>query len=68
MRQSQEELRQSLFRCLRINVSQWKGGTEHNLFSQLTTKTVQLELVDPCDSLGVLPVVLNEIEVVGGGQ
>ena len=34
----------------------------------LTTKTVQLELVDTVDGFRILPVVLNEVEIVGRGE
>lgn len=36
--------------------------------SPLTSKAVQFELVDPIDRLGSLPVVLNKVEVIGGGE
>lgn len=42
--------------------------TEPKPFLQLTTEAIQLELIDPVDCFGILPVVLDEVDVVGGGQ
>ena len=39
-----------------------------NTFLQLTTELIQLEPVDLVDQIGILPVELDEVDIVGGGK
>lgn len=65
-RGSPMEQRQSPFQHLGSN--ERRHGRIRILVLQLTTKAVQFKLIDTGQRLGILPIVLNKVDVVERGQ
>lgn len=56
-----------LFQYLGFHLAGFQEG-QYPLLAQLTTKAIQFELVDSVNSFRILPVILNEVDVIGCSQ